>query len=217
MREPDLHELVTGSAEAAFVVGSEGTILSWNRAAEKLFAIPANDALNRNCAAVLRCADSSGEHMCPDACPLLGMSKQGVPVQAIDLEVGKPDHRQWVNVSTLSIRIPAKNVIIHLARDINAQKRLVLITRMFLEQICSLTGHPVDTLLNAAPMPHAALTERERQILQLLTQGKSTSAIAGQFDIATVTVRNHVRNILQKLHAHSRTQAVACSLREHET
>jgi DNA-binding CsgD family transcriptional regulator len=216
MRESDLQGFLMPCAEAAFVVGPEGTILLWNAAAEKLFGIPTQNALNRDCAAVLHCADTNGERMGPSACPVLEMSQHGAPIPPFDLEVGESDRRRWVNVSSISVRMGARSATIHLARDINAQKRLAVVTRMFLEQLCALTGQPVNTLLETTT-PHSELTERERQILDLLTQGKGTSAIAAQLEITTATVRNHVRNILRKLHAHSRTQAVSRTLREHAT
>lgn len=53
------------------------------------------------------------------------------------------------------------------------------------------------------------LTYRELEILQAIAQGESTGAIARRLGIARETVRSHVRNLLPKLHAHSRLEAVA--------
>lgn len=58
------------------------------------------------------------------------------------------------------------------------------------------------------PAPPAALTEREAQILELLAQGHRYKEIAGQLNISFDTVRSHLRNIYDKLHVHSRTEAV---------
>ncbi len=57
------------------------------------------------------------------------------------------------------------------------------------------------------------LTPREREILMLLAQGKSGSAIAAELKIAPLTVRTHIRNLLDKLGVHSRLEAVAYALR----
>lgn len=58
------------------------------------------------------------------------------------------------------------------------------------------------------------LTPREHEILGLLAQGITNQAIAERLVISTHTVRNHVQNILSKLHAHSKLEAVANAARE---
>lgn len=67
------------------------------------------------------------------------------------------------------------------------------------------------------PRPTAAasvrLTPRQNDVLQLLGQGASTEGIASMLHLSKETVRNHVRNILRELGAHSRLEAVA---RAHE-
>ena len=61
--------------------------------------------------------------------------------------------------------------------------------------------------------PHV-LTAREREILQLLAEGMSNADVAGQLFISQETVKSHVRHILTKLEADTRTQAVAIALRD---
>ncbi len=58
------------------------------------------------------------------------------------------------------------------------------------------------------------LTPRERQILQLLADGMSNAEVAAKLYISQETVKSHVRHILAKLEADTRTQAVAIALRE---
>jgi DNA-binding NarL/FixJ family response regulator len=53
------------------------------------------------------------------------------------------------------------------------------------------------------------LTPREREILQLMAQGLDNRAIAEKLFISFTTVRGHVQNILEKLDAHSKLEAVA--------
>lgn len=57
------------------------------------------------------------------------------------------------------------------------------------------------------------LTERELGILQLLAQGYSNADIAERLFISPLTVHSHVRNILAKLGAHSKLEAVTFALR----
>lgn len=58
------------------------------------------------------------------------------------------------------------------------------------------------------------LTAREREILQLLADGMSNADVAEHLYISQETVKSHVRHILAKLEADTRTQAVAIALRE---
>ena len=60
-----------------------------------------------------------------------------------------------------------------------------------------------------APHAAAALTPRETQTLQLLAAGSTNDAIAEALYVSRNTVRNHVQNLMQKLGAHSRLEAVA--------
>ena len=57
------------------------------------------------------------------------------------------------------------------------------------------------------------LTERERQILQLLAEGKRNDDIAAELFISPQTVQTHVRNILGKLRVHSKLEAVAFAVK----
>jgi NarL family two-component system response regulator LiaR len=59
-----------------------------------------------------------------------------------------------------------------------------------------------------------ALTEREREVLQLVAQGATNRDVAERLGITEATVRAHVRNTLRKLRLSSRTQAALYALRE---
>lgn len=56
--------------------------------------------------------------------------------------------------------------------------------------------------------PHEELTEREMEVLLLMTEGKTNQEIADELFIALKTVKTHVSNILSKLQVQDRTQAV---------
>jgi len=59
-----------------------------------------------------------------------------------------------------------------------------------------------------------ALTEREVEVLRHLSTGASNREIAHTLYISENTVRNHVRNILEKLHMSNRVQAAAYAIKE---
>jgi two-component system response regulator DevR len=58
------------------------------------------------------------------------------------------------------------------------------------------------------------LTEREREVLGLLSEGLSNAAIAERLVVSVHTVRNHVANLSTKLGAHSKLEALSIAVRE---
>ena len=64
------------------------------------------------------------------------------------------------------------------------------------------------TAAPAAPAIFPQLTEREREVLELVAQGRSNADIAGRLQLSQKTVRNHVSNILTKLQVADRAQAI---------
>src|SRR3954464_4315000 len=65
-------------------------------------------------------------------------------------------------------------------------------------------------VLEEGPRP---LPARQREILQMLADGMQTEAVARRLGLSTETVRTHTKRILAKLHADTRTQAVAIAIR----
>lgn len=78
----------------------------------------------------------------------------------------------------------------------------------------SLMAMLVDAMRSGTPAPSTdeALTERERQILQLIAAGKSNKHIARELGISDGTVKVHVKNLLRKLHLRSRLEAAVWAL-----
>lgn len=62
---------------------------------------------------------------------------------------------------------------------------------------------------------HESLTNREHEILLLMTEGKSNQEIADELFIGLKTVKTHVSNILSKLEVQDRTQAVIYAFQHH--
>ena len=63
-------------------------------------------------------------------------------------------------------------------------------------------------------LPVPRLTERELEVLKLVARGLANRDIAKELFISENTVKNHVRNILEKLQLHSRMEAVVYAVRE---
>ncbi|HIK43184.1 response regulator [Thermoleptolyngbya sp. M55_K2018_002] len=69
---------------------------------------------------------------------------------------------------------------------------------------------------SAPPLPSTVgLTQRELEILSLMSKGKNNQEIAATLYITPGTVRVHVHSILQKLEVRDRTQAVLAAIQQH--
>ena len=68
----------------------------------------------------------------------------------------------------------------------------------------------------AVPPPgsRGKLTRRQREILQLLADGGSTTVAARELGLSEETVKTHTKNVMARLDARNRTHAVAIALRE---
>ena len=62
--------------------------------------------------------------------------------------------------------------------------------------------------------PDERVTPQETRLLQLLSDGYSYESAAHQLDVSVNTVRNHIRRIYDKLHVHSKSEAVSKAIRK---
>jgi DNA-binding NarL/FixJ family response regulator len=67
---------------------------------------------------------------------------------------------------------------------------------------------------SAKHVPAPKLTDREMAVLRLVARGVNDRDIARELSISEDTVKNHVRNILERLQIHSRMEAVMIAVRE---
>lgn len=58
------------------------------------------------------------------------------------------------------------------------------------------------------------LTQREKEVLRLLVNGASNKQIASSLNITENTVKNHLRNIMEKLHLHNRVQVAVYAVKK---
>jgi len=74
---------------------------------------------------------------------------------------------------------------------------------------------PVESPTDCAQAPPTPrLTTREMEVLRLVARGMNNRDIARELYISENTVKNHVRNMLEKLQLHSRMEAVVYAVRE---
>jgi PAS domain S-box-containing protein len=77
------------------------------------------------------------------------------------------------------------------------------------EHVVGVFGQVSDIVEEPHEHTELPLTPRQTQVLELLERGRTTGQIASELHLSTETVRNHIRNLLHALGAHSRLEAVA--------
>jgi two-component system NarL family response regulator len=83
-----------------------------------------------------------------------------------------------------------------------------------LTEFAALAKHDGDGEEPTQQVPPPKLTDREMEVLRLVARGMNNRDIAKELFISENTVKNHVRNILEKLQIHSRMEAVMIAVRE---
>lgn len=107
----------------------------------------------------------------------------------------------------------------YILKKTNPQKILDAIQQVF-EGGAALTPMVAKQVLSffkpdiKAPEQVSLLTRREQEILTCVVSGLTNEKIATELFISTQTVRNHIKNIYEKLHVHSKAQVVAKALKE---
>jgi PAS domain S-box-containing protein len=209
--------MLTRAADGAFVIDESQRIIYWNHAAQEILGYTSEEVVGRACYEVLPGCNEVGQLICRHHCAVVTTTLQGGDITNYDsCTRTKSGEVRWINVSILTIPTSSNNkppFIIHLFRDVTQKKQ----NEQFARQVLDAARHLQDvTFPNSLPKqvkpPIEKLTDREREILSLLAQGSHTHNIAQSLSISSFTVRNHIQNILHKLHVHSRLEAVTYAL-----
>jgi PAS domain S-box-containing protein len=200
----DLAELLAGTADGGFAIDADGRIVLWNRAAESMLGHTEREVVGRQCCDLLMGDDENGNRLCCRGCHIKEIARTGTPVHTFDMRTRtKSGSPIWVNVSTLRVsNNGAGDRTVHLIRDVTATREILSLIR---ERLATSTPAPGP----AGPEGNTTLTRREIEILHIIASGLSTKDTALRLHVSPATVRNHVQNILGKLGAHSRLEAVA--------
>ena len=221
-----LDEALTRAGDGVCVVASDGRIVLWNRAAERILGYAAREVTGRPCCDVFVGRDEHGNRLCHQGCHVMTLVRLQEPVQHFDmLAHAKGGRPVWLDVSIVTL--PAAHgsagattgdqawprhgghrasgssngvLLMHVFHDVTTNREL-------LEMVRERFAAPVSADEEAAS--EGALTRRELEVLRLVAQGGNTKAIAEKLHVSRATARNHVQNILGKLGTHSRLGAVA--------
>lgn len=211
MRLEEIRKLAYGTADAAYVLDAQGSIVSWNSAAEKLFGLDEKDAVGQPCSDTLKGIDECG-HECGADCSILRRAQCRDPLKNYDIKTRVGGKDIWCNVSVVILESSNSTnaYTLHIVRATDAQKRLELAVRNFVVAETGITDTNARDLLTVKRSPTATvdLTPREIEVLKLLGSGSTTAKLAAQLGISRTTANNHVQHIMKKLSAHSRLEAI---------
>ena len=143
----------------------------------------------------------------------------GPDVLLMDLKWFGDETAGWTAISQIKqeykvkiIAVTAYESLIRDARLAGADSALLkTFTREeLLDEIREQASHPSDIPMPATLHPmRESITNRELQVLKLMSEGHRDKEIANLLSIAPTTAKNHVKSILEKLNAKNRTQAVS--------
>ncbi len=207
MLESELFAMLERTSDAAFTIATDGQIKSWNKAAERLFGYSAKEVLHKTCYQVLHGVGPLGTQVCHEGCSVMQFADKQGEIPNFDMKVKtRSGQRLWINMSTVVFdnQRTGEQLLIHLAHDITEQKRSEELVRKMLE--LSRRLGEVEAAVRAAPA--TPLSDQERHILRLFTEGKNSAEVAETLGISPQTLRNHLHHINQRLRTHTRLEAV---------
>jgi len=204
-------ENLVSTAEPAFASDSNGRIVAWNESAERLLGHTGSDVIGKFCFEVLEGRDPFGNRFCDKRCAIRNMARRHEPVRHCQLSFRTASSERIdasVSVFVLFGEAPSDYCVFHLLGPIANPRDEPGPDIPARSVPNSSPDEPADVRASCVE-----LTARETEVLRMLAAGSATPEIARRLSISEATVRNHVRNILNKLDVHSRLEAVCLAIR----
>ncbi len=207
-----LFEALVLSPDPVFATDRHLNLIFWNLSCERLFGFREEDVVGTPCAAALGGCDTFGNRYCTEHCPVAEMAARGETVRHFGLQLRAKDGRMIpmdVSILHLAVRPPDHFVLVHILKPPQASVHEPQEPR-------ETPPRPMLVAVRESPDARARrLTAREVEVLGMLAAGRTTPEISGRLHISTLTARNHIQNILEKLEVHSKAEAVAFAFQQH--
>jgi PAS domain S-box-containing protein len=197
-----LTEARTG--DAVYVVDPDYKIVHWDSQMESLTGALSQEALGKTCYQAVMGEREDGGPFCAHGCSVMHLAQAHRPVSSFEMRIKtRSGVKRWMNVSNLTVETEEGPYLVHLLRDSQGTHDALEMARGLI-QLSSKEGAPAP---KRKDIP--ALTPRQLEVLQLLSEGKSVKEIGKELYLSEATVRNHVRSLLQALGAHSQLEVLA--------
>jgi DNA-binding CsgD family transcriptional regulator len=203
-----LFAALDNSPDPVFVTDRHNLIVFWNRGAERVLGYSADDVVGSSCAGALQGCDVYGNRYCSESCPITQMAVRNETVRHFDLRFRSKDQRTVivdVSILNLAVRAPDHFLLVHILRP---SERLEAASPPSEEPV-SPPRSPLTVVRESSDARARKLTSREVEVIGMLAAGYNTPEIASRLHISTLTARNHIQNILEKLEVHSKAEVVA--------
>jgi PAS domain S-box-containing protein len=204
-----LFAALTHSPDPVFATDRHNSIIFWNRSAERILGYTSEEVVGLSCADVLHGSDSYGNRYCSPNCPVTQIATRGETVKRFELRFHAKDRRTVkadVSILHLALRPPDHFLLVHVITPSEPSEKAETFERAAEEP----PPRPALALVRESPDIRARrLTAREVEVIGMLAAGHTTPDIASRLQISTLTARNHIQNILEKLEVHSKAEAVA--------
>jgi PAS domain S-box-containing protein len=197
-----LTEARTG--DAVYVVDPDYKIVHWDSQMESLTGALSQEALGKTCYQAVMGEREDGGPFCAHGCSVMHLAQAHRPVSSFEMRIKtRSGVKRWMNVSNLTVETEEGPYLVHLLRDSQGTHDALEMARGLI-QLSSKEGAPAP---KRKDIP--ALTPRQLEVLQLLSEGRSVKEIGKELYLSEATVRNHVRSLLQTLGAHSQLEVLA--------
>lgn len=215
---PTLGNILHSAVDGAYAIDSHQRIIYWDPGCEQLFGRSSTWVLGRPCCDVMRGENPvTGMPFCSRDCSVAKMASGDASCAPNSFSIKSKDKNgkgMVLSVNIMLVPSPCKKgwVVMHLlnrsfARDVVTSIDYALST----EQPGSAATSYAESI--GQDQDVSRLTKREKEVLQLLSEGISVASISERLSISLTTVRNHMQHIQRRLGVHSQTEAVAYAYR----
>ena len=211
-----LFSLLQSASFGACAVSLDQRILLWNRAAERILGHSSREVVGRRCYDVMVGRGLTPE--CAGGCSSIRYVRSGlIPPPTRVLMLRSSGERMWVSVTPAVISGGPEGgpLLLYFFEDGRETESSGSAADSIWEVPAAggteaMSNRP-EALL--APGETSTLSRRELEVLRLVALGWETTRIAVQLGISPHTVRNHIRNLRNKLKASTKLDAVLKGLR----
>lgn len=196
------------SPDPVFATDRHHRIVFWNRSAQRILGYSEEEAIGASCDSLLQGCDVHGNRYCSEVCPVTQMAVRSEVVRHFDLRLRAKDGSAVVvdvSILTFVLEPPDRFLLAHILKP---SERAAHQSPAALAD-ASAPPAPLIAVRASTDARARRLTEREVEVLGMLAAGHATPEIADRLHISTLTARNHIQNILDKLEVHSKAEAVA--------
>ena len=211
--------LLEPASVGAYVMSYDQTILFWNREAERILGFRAEEVIGRRCYEVVAGLAAGGiTPACLHGCPSMRDIRVGDMPRAITMRMlcasGERKVAYLTPMAVAAVEDQAP-LLVHVFDDAPDTAAFVRIADGVRRELMEGgAGGPSDRRLPGSDLAaNRRLSPRELEVLHLVSLGTSTLRMAEELGISPHTVRNHVRNLREKLGADSKLAAVLTALR----